>query len=75
MRSFFGRPRYEHQLPPREPSRRELTVEDRIRDLDIRIYCHHRMHDHELADALLDKRNRIRPPRVRDVPVIPGRAS
>lgn len=51
----------------------ELSAEARVIELDELIALARRKGDMETADALLDDRNVIRPPRVATVPVIPGR--
>jgi hypothetical protein len=69
---FFSRDRPEARPVP---SPRELLDEAAIAELDERIFIYRRQGEMSCADALIDKRNAIRPPNPATVPVIPGRPS
>lgn len=74
---FFNRPRRlssDFIAVPRELTAAELIDEARIAELDERIFKSHRSGEGWMTDVLLDRRLRIRPARVAEVPVIPGRS-
>jgi hypothetical protein len=61
---------------PREPSALDRLVDEaRIAELDEQIYRAQRLGRAADRDRLIDLRNAIRPARVAEVPVIPGRPS
>lgn len=75
MTPFFSRDRPEARPVP---SPRELLDEAAIAELDEldeRIFIYRRQGEMSCADALIDKRNAIRPPKAATVPAIPGRPS
>jgi hypothetical protein len=59
-------------VPPKTPPEWPAD-ESRIAQIDELVYRYRRQGDMDLADAMLDRRNAIRAPRVPAVPVIPGR--
>jgi len=59
---------------PAEPSGRDLVYEARVAELDEQIYRAQRLGRAADRDRLIDLRNDIRPARVAEVPVIPGRS-
>jgi hypothetical protein len=60
---------------PVEPSGRDLVDEARIVELDEQIYRAQRLGRAADRDRLIDLRNAIRPARVAEPPVIPGRTT
>jgi hypothetical protein len=74
MPSFFSRPRPEFVSVPRELSRDQVD-EARVAELDEQIYRAQRLGRAADRDRLIDLRNAIRPARVAEVPVTPGRPS
>jgi hypothetical protein len=76
---FFGqRPRRlsaDFTPVPAEPSGRDLIDEAKVAELDEQIYRAQRLGRAADRDRLIDLRNAIRPARVAEVPVTPGRPS
>jgi len=73
--SLFNRPYIRPAVPPPATPPDWPADERRIAELDERTFVAYRRGDMAMADILLDRRNRIRAPRVPSVPVIPGRSA
>jgi hypothetical protein len=68
----------EHTVPPQEPGahyRAWISREARVLDIDQEIREEWAVGNKGAVDWLLDTRNKVRPARPAEVPVIPGRTS